>query len=56
MTSTEIDRKIRVIDAKVRLLQAQRAELSYKREVVKATPAKKREKPKKAAKKLAAKC
>lgn len=51
MSAADYTRKISVIDAKVKLLLAQKAELIHKRDTVKATPATKRAKPKAPSKK-----
>lgn len=53
MNTTDYTRKIATIDAKVRLLLAQKAELVHKRDTAKAAPAPKRAKPKAPSKKKA---
>jgi hypothetical protein len=51
MKAPDYTRKLAVLDAKVKLLLAQKAELIHKRDTAKATPAPKRPKPKAPSKK-----
>lgn len=51
MKAPDYTRKIAVIDAKIKLLAAQKAELVHKRDTAKAAPALKRTKPKAPSKK-----
>ena len=54
MKAPDYTRKLAVLDARIRLLQAQRAEIVHKRDTAKAAPAPKRPKPKAPSKKKAA--
>lgn len=53
MKAADYDVKIRVIDSKINVLQAQRAELVHKKKALADQPATKRAKPKKPAAKAA---